>query len=89
MVTEALISGEGDAERISIDLRGPSGNAYSIMGLAQVLANQLNRAGAAKLNIDRILEEMKSGDYKSLVLTFEKYFGDYVDIYNADVLDEM
>ncbi len=30
------------------------------------------------LNKNKIITEMKSGDYENLVLVFDKYFGDYV-----------
>lgn len=88
-VNEKLID-SSEGEKRSIDLRGPSGNAYVILGIAKNLANQLKEADPEKYDWDKIQKEMtpKSGDYKNLVLTFERYFGDYVDIYNADVLDD-
>jgi len=84
---EALVYGGGPDER-SIDLRGPGGNAYSILGMASNLCNQLKDVDPEKYNWERINKEMTSSDYKHLVKTFEEYFGDYVTIYNADVLDE-
>lgn len=60
--------------RPSIDLDGPQGNAYFLLGTAQKYAKQLN------LNPDDILSEMKQGDYNNLLITFEKYFGDYVNL---------
>ena len=84
---EAFVRGESPRER-SIDLRGPEGNAFAILGLAKNLTNQLKEADAERYDWDKINKEMTSGDYKKLVNTFEEYFGDYVTIYNADVLDE-
>jgi len=84
---EALVSGESPAER-SIDLRGPSGNAYAILGMAQSFCKQLKDVDAERYNWEEINKEMTSGDYKNLVNTFEEYFGEFVTIYNADVLDE-
>jgi len=55
-----------------IDLTGPDGNAFVLMGLATKWAKQLG------LNGDDILEEMKSGDYENLLLVLEEYFGDYI-----------
>lgn len=55
-----------------IDLTGPGGNAFCLLGNARKLARDLG------LNSDEILEEMKQGDYEHLVSTFDKYFGDYV-----------
>ncbi len=82
---EEFVSGESER---SIDLRGESGNAHVILSTAHNLAKQLQEVDPERYDPARIREEMMSGDYKNLVHTFEKYFGDYVKIYNADVLDE-
>ena len=58
-------------ERV-IDLTGPAGNAFNLMGVAQNLARQLD------WNAEEIITEMKSGDYENLVEVFDSYFGDYV-----------
>ena len=58
--------------RIVIDLTGPQGNAWNLLGQAQKFARQL------KLDEDLILGEMKSGDYENLVETFDCYFGSFV-----------
>ena len=55
-----------------IDLTGPEGNAFVLLGYAKKYARQL------ELDEDQILGEMKIGDYEHLVETFDKYFGDYV-----------
>jgi len=55
-----------------IDLTGPEGNAFALMAHASNFARQLG------LNKNKIITEMKSGDYENLVLVFDKYFGDYV-----------
>ena len=60
---------------IIIDLTGPQGNAYYILGTASNLAKQLGLDGA------KILSEMKSGDYENLLQVFDKYFGEYVTPY--------
>ena len=86
-VDEALVDGGSPQER-SIDLRGESGNAFVILAMAKDLCSQLKEADAERYDWDKINKEMTSGDYKNLVNTFEEYFGDYVTIYNADVLDE-
>ncbi len=52
-----------------IDLTGPQGNAYCLLGIAQSTAKQLD------LDHKAIIAEMKSGDYEHLVETFDKYFG--------------
>jgi len=62
-------------KRIEIDLTGPDGNAFMLIGTAKNLARQLGLDG------DMIAEEMMLGDYENLVEVFDKYFGDYVDLY--------
>ena len=54
-----------------IDIRGPQGNAFTLMGTAKSLARQL---GYDKDEIDQILCEMIEGSYEELLDTFEKYF---------------
>lgn len=58
-----------------IDLTGPEGNAFVLLGHARKLSQQFGW-NAAKSN--SIQEEMTSGDYENLVETFDEYFGDYV-----------
>lgn len=60
---------------IEIDLTGPQGNAFFLLGTAINLSRQLG------LSSEKICEEMKEGDYDHLVNTFDKYFGDFVTLY--------
>lgn len=62
-------------KEVSIDLSGPEGNAFSLLGIASKYAKQLGLDG------DKIREEMMSGDYENLVEIFDKYFGEYVILY--------
>ena len=55
-----------------IDLTGPQGNAFVLIGYAKQFARQL------KLDSDKIVTEMQESDYENLVKTFDKYFGVYV-----------
>ena len=55
-----------------IDLTGPQGNAFFLLGQAEQYARQLGLDG------DSIITEMKSGNYENLVQVFDRYFGDYV-----------
>ena len=57
---------------IVIDLTGPDGNAFALMGYAARLAKQLN------FDKHKIVAEMMEGDYEELLKTFDRYFGDYV-----------
>ena len=53
---------------IRIDLDGPNGNAFYLLGTAQLLAKECG------LDDVMITEEMQSGDYMNLVKTMDKYF---------------
>jgi len=60
---------------IEIDLTGPQGNVFFLIGTARNLAKQLGLDSAA------IQKEMMSGDYEHLVNTFDKHFGHFVTLY--------
>jgi len=57
---------------IVIDLSGPEGNAFVLMGYARQYAKQLGLDGRA------IVSEMMEGDYENLLEVFDRHFGDYV-----------
>ena len=57
-----------------IDLNGTQGNAYFLMGTAQRLGKQLD------LDVDSIIEDMKSSDYEHLIKVFDKHFGMIIDL---------
>lgn len=57
-----------------IDLTGPQGNAYFLLGTAASLARQLG------LDPKAIQAEMTSGDYENLINVFDEHFGDFVDL---------
>jgi hypothetical protein len=59
----------------SIDLTGPDGNAFVLLGQAKRYARQLD------MDFNLIQKEMTSGDYENLINTFEKYFGSFVTLY--------
>ncbi len=58
-----------------IDLTGPDGNAFMLIGRASNLAKQLG------LDSKAIQAEMMKGDYEHLVATFDKHFGHFVTLY--------
>ena len=60
---------------IEIDLTGPDGNAFVLIGKAGSLARQLG------LDSKVIQTEMMNGDYEHLVNTFDKHFGHLVTLY--------
>ena len=70
-----IVSKDKAPKKIVIDLTGPEGNAFVLLGKAATIAKQLKLDGKA------IQAEMMSGDYEHLVNTFDKYFGEYVVIY--------
>lgn len=62
---------------IIIDLDGPEGNGFCLLGTARNLSRRLRMT---KEQQEQIQEEMTSSDYKNLVETFDHYFGDYVTL---------
>ena len=66
---------EREDRMMEIDLTGPDGNAFVLMGIAKNLARQLGLDG------DLITQEMRLGDYEDLLKTFDSYFGDFVILY--------
>ena len=58
-----------------IDLTGPQGNAFVLLGYAKQFARQLKLEDA---EVRKIVTEMQKGDYEHLVETFDKYFGEFV-----------
>jgi hypothetical protein len=57
-----------------IDISGPAGNAYALMGEAVKLARPLG------LDHNAIIEDMMSGDYEHLLEVFDQNFGSVVDL---------
>ena len=60
---------------VEIDLTGPDGNAFVLIGYAKRLARQLDLDGK------KIADEIMSGDYENLINVFEKNFGEFVTLY--------
>ena len=69
-----------------IDLQGPNGNAFALMGRAVDLLRQLDRRD----EVHAMRTEMMSGDYNNLIGIFEKNFGEYVTLVGKpdEVFDE-
>ena len=68
-----MIRSKKPQSEIVIDLTGPQGNAFFLLGYAKKLAKQLDFE-----DVDGLLDEMREGDYEHLVQTFDEYFGDFV-----------
>ena len=62
-----------------LDLAGPDGNAFALMGHAQSLGRQI---GMITGEIEMMLNDMRSGDYDHLVSVFDKHFGSVVELTN-------
>ena len=60
-----------------IDLDGPEGNAFYILGTAKSLCKQI---GISAERTTEILDEMRTDDYEHLIQTFDKYFGKLIDL---------
>ncbi len=69
---DMVIRAKQPVSEVVIDLTGPDGNAFVLMGYAKQFARQLD------LDHKAIIDEMMSGDYENLLSVFDKYFGDYV-----------
>jgi hypothetical protein len=70
-----MIKSKVEKTGIEIDLTGPDGNAFTLIGYGSRLAKQLG------LDKDAIQKEMMSGDYENLLKVFDKYFGEFVTLY--------
>ena len=63
---------------IEIDLSGPQGNAFVLLGTAKSLARQLNYS---KEEIENLMAKMQESDYNNLVEVFDEHFGTFVTLY--------
>jgi len=55
-----------------IDLTGPDGNAFVLLGKAKSWSKELG------LDFSKIQAEATSGDYENLLQVLDNYFGDFV-----------
>jgi len=69
----AILKKDNTKKRV-IDLTGPDGNAFVLLGIAKSLSKHLD------LDTSTVTSEMMSGDYENLITVFDSYFGDYVDL---------
>lgn len=60
-----------------MDLAGPQGNAYFLLGSARKLGRSV---GMDSDEIKAMMADMQSSNYKHLVKTFDKHFGHLVDL---------
>jgi hypothetical protein len=62
-------------QAIEIDLTGPDGNVFNLIGIGGRLCKQLG------LNSEVFIRRMTSGNYENAVNVFEEYFGHFVTLY--------
>ena len=67
-----MIRKKSKPKEIVIDLNGPQGNAFSLLGTAKDLCHQL------VLDWEIVHKEMTSGDYENLIQVFDNYFGSFI-----------
>ena len=74
-----MIVNRSDIEprQIEIDLAGPEGNAFVLLGMAENFAKQL---GYDELETSDLLTNMQSADYNHLVNVFDNAFGSFVTL---------
>lgn len=63
-----------------IDLSGPEGNVFALMGIGAMFAKILNREGITK-DWSKIQNDMMSSDYDNAVNVMEREFGDFIIMY--------
>lgn len=63
------------SKKQQIDLTGPDGNAFVLLGYAKNYCRQLGK------NWEDIRFDMTKGDYEHLVEVFDREFGEFVDLF--------
>jgi len=61
--------------KINIDLTGPEGNAFILLGTATNLSKQLGK------DDKEITSRMMSEDYENLIKVFDEEFGEFVTLW--------
>ena len=63
-----------NSKRPFIDISGPNGNAFTLIGQAIKLAKKFGK------DENSIVNRMMEGNYQELLEVFDSEFGEYVDI---------
>jgi len=66
---------EANRQEIVIDLTGPEGNTFVLMGYARSWGTQL---GYSPSDIELMISDMMSSDYEHLLEVFDSHFGELV-----------
>ena len=75
-----MILKKNDTGRIEIDLTGPDGNVFYLLGMAKRISKELAKDGDF-YDTDAILEDMMSADYEHAVEVLEEKFGHIITMY--------
>jgi len=78
-----MIQKSQNQTQFTINLDGPDGNVFNLIGTAKGIARELRKADII-IHIDTVVSEMMSGDYTNAVKTFNDYFGEYVTLETED-----
>ena len=70
-----MIKSIEEKQTIEIDLTGPDGNVFNLIGIGGRLCKQLG------INSEVFTRRMMSGNYENAVNVFEEYFGDFITLY--------
>ena len=73
----AILTKSNKWKKQVIDLTGPDGNAFYLLGTAMNLCKQIDLSSS---RTEEILDELKSSDYENLIKVFDKYFGKLIDL---------
>lgn len=68
--------------KVELDLDGPEGNAWVLLGHAHRICNQVG------MDFGKVEAEMTSGNYRHLVEVFDRYFGSAYEIILPSNWDE-
>ena len=71
------IKSKSEMREIVIDLTGPDGNGFVLVGKAMNLAKQLSYSTEKK---DKLRKSLTAGDYENLVKVFDEHFGEYITL---------
>lgn len=66
---------------LCIDLSGPDGNAFYLMGCAKTYLKAIDYS---EQKIADVVKDMLSGDYNNLVSVFEEHLGNIITLINKE-----
>jgi hypothetical protein len=70
-----IVNNSPKKDKIEIDLKGPQGNAFVLLGIAKDLSNKFG------YDWEFIYAQMTESDYEWLIQTMDSYFGDHIILY--------